>query len=276
VPSDKTKISYSYDPASSTGELSIWCHITRIAEYFVGEGKLQSWLSGFDLTPIFIGNLKVWEYYQDMTENGRYYYLYFQAPANIIAQHSSNYTLTIDVSPFYLGEPCNMQQIIEINMSSDNEIKETSPSNITMTKSNTATFVMGKDDRYPTSFTVLSGPPTASLSEVIWQGASLWLFTPGGWAALATLSVLAFTGLRGRRILNRNRLYHRLYKGMVKIYDVYSTDLPRFAQEMDNISRSIIKFFVEDKITDDQFEKLLTRRDDLLNRMQETEPTVKP
>jgi hypothetical protein len=37
-------------------------------------------------------------------------------------------------------------------------------------------------------------------------------------------------------------------------------------QEMDNISRSIIKLLVEDRITDDQFEKLLKRRDDLIEK----------
>jgi hypothetical protein len=56
---------------------------------------------------------------------------------------------------------------------------------------------------------------------------------------------------------------------MVTVYDMYSKDLLKFHQEMDNMSKSIIKTFVEDKITDDQFEKLLQRRDDLLARVRE-------
>jgi len=43
-------------------------------------------------------------------------------------------------------------------------------------------------------------------------------------------------------------------------------DPSRFNQEMENISSSIFKMLVEDKITDDQFEKLLKRRDDLTER----------
>jgi hypothetical protein len=72
-----------------------------------------------------------------------------------------------------------------------------------------------------------------------------------------------------RRIWNRNRLYHRLYKGMVGVYDLYSKDLLRFHQEMDNISRTTISMLVEDKINDEQFEKLLKRRDDLMLRIQQ-------
>lgn len=56
---------------------------------------------------------------------------------------------------------------------------------------------------------------------------------------------------------------------MVTIYDMYSKDLPKFHQEMDHMSISTIKMLVEDKITDDQFEKLLQRRGDLLQRARE-------
>ena len=86
---------------------------------------------------------------------------------------------------------------------------------------------------------------------------------------MRALLVLSFTELRGRRIWNRSRLYHRVFKSMVTIYDMYSKDLLKFHQEMDNMSRSIIKMLVEDKITDDQFEKLLQRRDDLMARVRE-------
>jgi hypothetical protein len=54
---------------------------------------------------------------------------------------------------------------------------------------------------------------------------------------------------------------------MVTIYDLYSTDVIKFHQEMANVSTSIFKLLIEDKITDDQFEKLLVRRDDLLKRV---------
>jgi hypothetical protein len=50
---------------------------------------------------------------------------------------------------------------------------------------------------------------------------------------------------------------------------MYSKDLLRFHQEMENISRTIIRMLVEDKINDEQFEKLLKRRDDLMIRTQQ-------
>jgi hypothetical protein len=51
---------------------------------------------------------------------------------------------------------------------------------------------------------------------------------------------------------------------------------PRFHQEIDNLSISIFKMLVEDKISDDQFEKLLKRRDDLLERANTQPPSPTP
>jgi hypothetical protein len=67
-----------------------------------------------------------------------------------------------------------------------------------------------------------------------------------------------------------------MYNGMVAIYDLYSGDLIKFHQEMANVSNQIFKLLIEDKITDDQFEKLLVRRDDLLKRVQGENPRAPP
>jgi hypothetical protein len=179
-----------------------------------------------------------------------------------------NYTFAIRVLPDYRGANNGIQQVIEINMPADTEVKEAAPSEMCIMKGNTAIFAIGIDDEYPSAFTVVSGLPAKSLGQILSEGASTWLLTPGGWAAIASVTVLTFTGLRGRRILNRNRLYHRLYKSMVTIYDLYAKDSLKFHQEMDNISRSIIAMLVKDRITDEQFEKLLQRRDDLMKRAQ--------
>jgi hypothetical protein len=56
---------------------------------------------------------------------------------------------------------------------------------------------------------------------------------------------------------------------MVSIYDMYSKGLLKFHQEMNSISGTIIKMLVEDKINDEQFEKLLKRRDGLTVRVQQ-------
>lgn len=271
VSSNTTKVKTSFNETTSVAELWAWFHITRIPEYVVGEGTLENWLTGFDLTPISTGSLKLWEFYRDFSTNASTYSLRFEAPANILFQHGDNFTFNIGVSSYYNGYTFRIQQAVEINMPPNTDIMETSPSNMSVHKANTASFVIARGDTYPASFTVVSGPPAKSLGQSISEGASLWLFTPGGWAAIASLLVLSYTGLRGRRIWHRNRLYHRLYNSMVTLFDLYSKNLTKFHQEMDNISGSVIKTLIEDKITDDQFEKLLKRRDDLIERSEKQE-----
>ena len=269
ISANTSKVMVYSNDTTSTIELSMWFHITRIPEYFVSHGGLQSWLAGFDLTPVSTGALTAWEFHEDWNQNGWGYNLYFKAPAHLLSQQEDNYTFSIDVSSFYRGHAFNTSQIIDVNMPAGTEIKETFPSSMAVQKGNTASFVKAPEDTYPAAFTVVSGPISKSLGQIISEDASLWFLTPGGWAAIGSLLFLSFTGLRGRRIWNRNKLYHRLYKSMVSIYDMYSKDLLKFHQEMDNISRTVIRMLVEDKINDEQFEKLLKRRDDLLLRIQQ-------
>jgi len=268
VPLNTTKVKYSYNDTANTAEMYTWFHITRIPEYFAGEGKMESWLTGFDLTPVSTGNLKLFEFSKEWSQNGVFYTLRFTAPASILTQHGDNFTVTIPVSSDYRGYTFKIQQVIDVNMPPNTEVREASPGNLSLLKGNTATFVIATDERYPAAFTVVSGPPAKSFGQAVWEGASVWFLTPGGWAAIASLSVLSFTGLRGRRIWNRSRLYRRLYKSLVTVYDMYSKDLIKFHQEMDNMSRTIIKMLIEDRITDEQFDRLLRRRDDLLQRIQ--------
>jgi hypothetical protein len=261
-----TKTRYTYNETTFDAELWTWFHITHIPEYFVGEGRLESWLTGFDLTPISIGSLKLWEFHKDWNQNGISYSLRFKAPANILSQHGENFTFIIGVSSYYQGNTFKIQQVIDVNMPPSTEVKEMSPLNMSIFRGDTASFVIARGDTYPQSFAVVSGPPTKPLGQIVWENANVWLVTPGGWAAIATLSVLGFTGLRGRRIWRRSRLYHRMYNSMVTIYHLYSTDLIKFHQEMANVSSSIFQLLIQDKITDEQFERLLVRRDDLLKR----------
>jgi hypothetical protein len=253
----------------TTVALSMWFHLTRIPEYFAGQGGFQSFLAGFDLTPVSIGELTAWEFHEDWSQVGILYNIYFEAPSHLLSQQEGNYTFSIDVSTNYQSRTFNTSQIIDVDMPATTEIKRTSPSTMTTVENgNIASFHKGPEDTYPAAFTVVSGPPSKSLGQTIADDASLWFSTPGGWAAIGSLLVLSFTGLRGRKIWNRNKLYNRLYKSMVSIYNMYSKDLLKFHQEMDSISRTIIKVLVEDKINDEQFEKLLKRRDDLMLRVQ--------
>jgi hypothetical protein len=276
VAHNTTKVVASLNQITSVAQLWTWFHITRVPEYVVGEGTLESWLTGFDLTPVSTGSLKLWEFYRDFNKNGTTYSLLFKAPANVLSQHGDNFTFNIGVSSYYHGYTFKTQQVIDINMPAITEAKLASPTDMSLLKGNTATFLLFTGDTYPSQFSVISGPSTKSLGEIALEDASLWFLAPGGWAAIGSLIVLSFTGLRGRKIWQRNKLYHHIYKSMVTIYEISSKDLSSFHQEMDNVSGSIFKMLVEDKITDDQFEKLLKRRDDLIERANTQQPSLTP
>ena len=271
VPLNTTRVIFSFNSTDSTTELWMWFHIMRTPEYLVGQGNLENWLTGFDLTPISVGSLSRWELYKDYNEGEQYYNLHFEAPANILSQHGDNYTLTLPVSTNYQGYTFKINQIIDVNMPANTEIKQTFPSS--KNSANTATFTVTRGDQYPSSYTVISGSPAESIAQIVQNDAIVWFTTPGGWAAVASLLVLSITGLRGRTIWRRNKLYHHLYKTMVTLYELYSKDLQKFHQEMANISATVFKMLIDDKITDEQFEKLLKRRDDLLER---TTPSNQP
>lgn len=275
---DTTKVVASFDETVKTGEFWIWLHITRIPEYLVGEGNLENWLTGFDLTPVSIGSLSLWELHKEWNINGTYYNLRFEAPADVLIQHSDTFNCSIPVSRNYWGNTFKIHQIIEINMPANTEAKAAAPTDFGILQGNTATFLIFTGDTYPPLFTTLSGPPAKSLGESMWDSASLWLLSPGGWAAIASLILLSFTALRGRRIWKRNKRYHHIYNSMVTIYDMYSKDHAKLYREMDTLSRASIKMLLDDQITDEQFEKLLKRRDDLIERSekQQTPPSPEP
>ena len=232
----------------------------------VGEGNLENWLTGFDLTPVSTGSLTLWEVHKDWNANGTYYNLRFEAPADVLVQHGDVYNCTIPVARNYWGNTLKIQQQIDVNMPANTEAKAASPSEMAVCKGNTATLLVFYGDRYPAFFSASSGSPSKSLGQMILDNASAALLSPGGWATIGSLLVLTFTAGRGRKIWQRNKRYHHVYNGMVTIYDHYSQDHAKLVDEMDNLSKASVKMLLEDKITDDQFEKLLKRRDDLIER----------
>jgi hypothetical protein len=263
ISQNTTKVSVSFTEASDTVYLSIWFHITRVPEYLSGD-KLTNWLTGFDLTPISVGNMQLWELYEDWSDSGTAYRLQFEAPASVLEQHGENYTCTLAVDASVVGNAYKVDQVIDIEMPAQTVVKEFSPSSLSVSEgNNVGSFVLVHGNYYPTDFIVTSSPPEKNaLMDVV----AAWSTTPAGWAAIASLLVLSFTALRGRRIYGRSRMYHRLYHSMVTLYDLYNRDYNRFNTEMENTSKTVFKMMVDDKISDEQFEKLLKRRDDLLER----------
>lgn len=276
VPLNRTSISTTINVTTLTAEVDILCRITNIPEYLMGEKRLENWLTGFDLTSISVGDLEALEWKEDITRNGRYYYVYFKAPANIMSQFKDVYSLELDVSPSYQGLTYNVEQKIQISMLSDTEVRSASPSNMSTFSGNIATFTIHEEDRRPTSFTVTSGPPIKDAMQSFLESAGRWLIEPSTWVAFATLMVLLYTAFRGKRIWSRRKTYYRLYRSMVNVYEHYALNFAQFYQEIENLSRSITKYFIEDKITDDQFDKLLTRRDDLIERAKKLQPPAPP
>jgi hypothetical protein len=266
VSMNTTRVFTSYDETTSNGELWAFFHITHIPEYLVAQGNLEEWLTGFDLTPVSTGGLKLWEFSKAWDTTGITYSLRFEAPSSLLIQQGNNFTCNVPVSAYYQGSKFKVQQTVDVNMPAGTTIEKCSPSTMSTFKDNMATFEIPKGSNYPASYIVESAPQAKSLAQALQEAASLWLFTPGGWAAIASLLVLGFTGIRGRQIWHRNKLYHRLYKGMVTLYDLYAKDNPRFHREMDTISSAVFTMLVEDKITDEQFEKLLKRSDELIDR----------
>ena len=269
VSMNTAKVFYSYDSSNSTSDLWAWIHITRIPEHLVGQGNLENWLTGLDLTPVSTRRLSFWELYKGFGSTGIYYNLRFKAPTDMLIQNGSNFTCTIPISHSFQEKVFQIQQLVEINMPASTEIKQTLPINMSRRSSNTASFLVKVGDPYPASFVVVSGSPVASFGETLEKDIALWLLAPAGWAAIASLTVLIYTGFRGRRILNRNKLYHCNYKSMVTIFDLFSKEPIKFYSEIKSISKSSIKILLDDPINDEQFEKLLKRRDDLINSSEE-------
>ncbi len=273
-----TRVAAEFDPNTSIAFIEISCRITNIPEYFlqiasrpaeigIGAEKLPKPLfAAFDLAAIYIGDFDALQLYEDYTADHRHYRIYFKAPATLLSQSKDMYSVSLEVSPPYVGEVHNAYRFMNISMPSDTEIRNTSPSNISTGVDNIAMFGLSDSDRYPHSFQVTSGPPVQDLTEFLIENTVRWATEPEIWVALGTAIIGIYAGFHGKRMWGRQKTYYRLYRSMINLYDHYSDNLSKFNQEIENLSKSITKYFVEGKINDDQFDKLLTRRDDLLER----------
>jgi hypothetical protein len=275
---NKTRVVIGYDSNTSITFVEISCQITNIPGYFLdtasspreigiaGEKLPKPLFAGFDLTAIYLGDLEVLQLYEDYGPDHRHYKIHFKAPANLLSRSKETYSLSLGISPQCLGQIHNVHRSINISMPSDSEVRITSPSNISTCCDNIAIFALSEGDRYPQSFHVTSGPPVKGLTEILLENIGRWATEPEIWVAFGTAIAAFYAIFHGKKMWGRQKTYYRLYKSMVNLYDHYSSDFQKFSREMENLSKSVSKYFIEGKINDDQFDKLLTRRDDLIDR----------
>ena len=278
---NRTKIMFEFDPSTSHATVTISCIITNLPAFFLetanrqeeigiaGEKLPKPMFAGLNLDSIYIGDFEALELIEEYREDFRHFKLFFKAPANLLSQYRDTYSILLLVDPRFTGTQSHTFRSIEVSMPSETAVYTASPANMSQLTDNKATFMMGPEDHYPDVLQVESGPPVKDLPQMIYENAGRWLVDPATWVAFVTLVALSYTAFRGKQMWNRRKTYYRLYKSMVNTYDHYSSNFKEFQKEMDTLSKSITKYFIEDKINDDQFDRLLTRRDDLVKRASE-------
>lgn len=272
----KVEVELPGGPDTSDALLRISCHITNIPGFFISERfvdlgigrfKLPNPLfAGFDVTSIYIGDFEALQWYEDYGLGHRHFKIYFEAPANLLTKYKDKYSLTLGINSPHVSKIHDFNRVITITMPSDTEVMSASPSNMSNYSGNTVMFNINEGDKYPVSFSAISGPPIKSFSQIFRESFLIVVGDPSAWLAFVSLIVIVYTGFQGRRVWSRRKTYYRLYRSMVNLYNRYSNNFEKLFEEIENLSMSITNYFVEGKISDDQFDKLLTRRDDLIER----------
>jgi hypothetical protein len=277
---NETKVEVELDPSTFTAHIEITTYITNIPGYIldiaerhmelgIGSEKLPKPLFvGYDLMSIYIGDIEVFQLQEDYRPDGSQFFIYFKAPSNLISQYEETYSFILDVAPKYWEQSTTNQHHINISMPYNTVIKNALPSEISTNKGNTVSFKLNEKNTYPESFKVISGPPTKDFGQIFMENVGRWLTEPEIWVAIITAIALIYAAFRGKDMLKRKKTYYRLYKSLVNIFDRYSLNSSKFNNELENLSKSITKYFIEDQINDEQFDKLFARRDDLIERVQ--------
>jgi hypothetical protein len=275
---NRTKVEVELDPITSTVHVEITTYITNIPGYFIdtagltleigigGEKLPKPLFAGYDLASLYIGDLDAFQLQEDYRQDGSQYTIHFRAPSYLMSQYKDTFSFLLGVAPQYWGKSVYNSHIMNISMPSNTVIKDVLPSEISKSNGNTVTFSLSENNIYPESFKITSGPPTKDFGQIFLENIGRWITEPEIWVAIITAIALVYAAFRGKDILKRKKTYYRLYKSMVNIFDRHSLDYPKFYQEIENLSKSITKYFIEDRINDEQFEKLFARRDDLIER----------
>jgi hypothetical protein len=269
IQSDRAIVLIDFNEETSKAVSRIWCYITNIPSFFIRSfrgynRRLEPLFEGFSFNNIYIGSFETLEWYESYTAEYIRYKVYLKVLANLLSSYESNYSFNIESREEHV---CASERELKIVMPSDTQVQSISPSNIASYEENTAVFTLHEGQTYPNAFSVTSGPPVKDFSEIFLENITYWVTDPSYWAVFGSLIAVVYGAYSGRRIWSQRRTYYRLYRSMVSIYDRYSKDYLKFYEEIEKLTASITQYFIENRINDDQFDRLLSRRDDLLERV---------
>jgi hypothetical protein len=270
---DQTTVIIDYNAETSRVRIRIWCHIHHIPNFFLmsvymANRRLKPLFAGFDLSDVHIGVFEELEWYETYTQDITRYRVYYKAPAHLLSLYGTEYSFAL---PTRDDQISTVTHEITGIMPSDTQVQSTSPVDLASHNENTAIFAVHQGQVYPNSFVVTSGPPIKEFSQIFLENITYWITDPSYWVVFGTFVAIVYGAFSGKRMWDRRKTYYRLYRSMVKTYDLYSHDDAKFFEEIAVLYNSITQCFIENKINDDQFDRLLSRRDDLIERIKENE-----
>jgi len=229
--------------------VTIRCHVRDVSEYIIGHSLINS---VFDLYSVDLGKIEVYEYYYDSTKSGQSVYLHLKAPSTILQQVKDKYKATISIAPQFQNTVSDEERLMIFAMPPTTEVESVEPSTMGSPKDNVATFTISAGIRFPDSFTIISGPPKKSITELLVEN----LTSPDRILVIAGVATLLVSGFQGASMLRRRKTYARTAKLIARVYEENRENREALNRELTSIHDSLYRMFVEDKITDEQFEKL--------------------
>lgn len=208
--------------------------------------------SVFDLYKVDLGKIEVYEYYYDSTKSGQSVYLHLKAPSTILKQAGERYEATISIAPQFQNTTSDEERMMTFVMPPTTEVETIGPSATGSFKGNVATFTISTGTKFPASFTVTSGPHEKDVAELLVEN----LTSPDRILVMAGVATLIFSSFQGATMLRRRKTYYRTAKLIARVYEENRDNREALSSELTSIHDSLYRMFVEDKITDEQFEKL--------------------
>ena len=264
ISEDTTLVTMEYNDTTAEAHVRIILKITNVPGYFLG--YLQSFkpiLYGFDVSEIYLGQLHDLRWSMNETPEQTSYKLHFEVGARLMEQRGDTYSFHL----WFYPQDCSVNRSLSIMMPVNTEIYDVTPSTRSSHSDNVAFLELMLGDDCPEAVTVLSGPPIKEFTEILTENMARWLTEPEIWAAIGGMIILGYGTWTGRQMWSRRKTYYRLYRSMVRVFDNYADDPSKFHNEIADLSKSITEYFIDGRINDEQFDTLLTRRDDLVNRV---------